>query len=52
MLQDRDSSNATAGSKRVREAKSLSDIFYHDNDSIKQEVLEHITDRFMVKVYF
>ena len=30
-------------SKRVREAKSLSDLFYHDNDSIKQEVLEHVT---------
>ena len=27
----------------MREAKSLSDLFYHDNDSIKQEVLEHIT---------
>ena len=30
-------------SKRVREAKSLSDLFYHENDSIKQEVLEHVT---------
>ena len=30
-------------SKRVREAKSLYDLFYHDNYSIKQEVLEHIT---------
>ena len=30
-------------SKRVREAKSLSDLFCHDNDTIKQEVLEHIT---------
>ena len=30
-------------SKNVREAKSLSDLFHHDNDSIKQEVLEHIT---------
>ena len=30
-------------SKRVREAKSLSDLFHHNNDSIKQKVLEHIT---------
>ena len=30
-------------SKRVREAKNLSDLFHHDNESIKQEVLEHIT---------
>ena len=30
-------------SKSVREAKSLSDLFHHDSDSIKQEVLEHIT---------
>ena len=30
-------------SKSVREAKSLSDLFHHSNDSIKQEVLEHIT---------
>ena len=29
-------------SKSVREAKSLSDLFHHDSDSIKQEVLEHI----------
>ena len=29
-------------SKRVREAKSLSDLFYHDDDSIKHEVLKHI----------
>ena len=27
----------------MREAKSLSDLFHHSNDSIKQEVLEHIT---------
>ena len=30
-------------SKSVREAKSLSGLFHHSNDSIKQEVLEHIT---------
>ena len=30
-------------SKSVREAKSLSDLFHHSNDSIKQEVLEHVT---------
>ena len=30
-------------SKKMREAKSLSDLFYRDSDSIKQEVLEHIT---------
>ena len=29
-------------SKRVREAKSLSDLFYHEDDSIKHEVLKHI----------
>ena len=44
MLQDRDIVlMLQLRSKRVREAKSLSDLFYHDNDSIKQEVLEHIT---------
>ena len=44
MLQDRDIIlMLQLRSKRVREAKSLSDLFYHDNDSIKQEVLEHIT---------
>ena len=29
-------------SKRVREAVSLSDLFYHDDDSIQQEVLKHV----------
>ena len=44
MLQDRDIVlMLQLRSKRVREAKSLSDLFYHDNDSIKQEVLAHIT---------
>ena len=44
MLQDRDIVlMLQLRSKRVREAKSLSNLFYHDNDSIKQEVLEHIT---------
>ena len=44
MLQDRDIVlMLQLRSKRVREAKSLSDLFHHDNDSIKQEVLEHIT---------
>ena len=44
MLQDRDIVlMLQLRNKRVREAKSLSDLFYHDNDSIKQEVLEHIT---------
>ena len=28
--------------KCVREAKSLSDLFHHDDDSIEQEVLHHI----------
>ena len=44
MLQDRDIVlMLQLRSKRVREANSLSELFYHDNDSIKQEVLEHIT---------
>ena len=44
MLQDRDIVlMLQLRSKSVREAKSLSDLFHHDNDSIKQEVLEHIT---------
>ena len=44
MLQDRDIVlMLQLRSKRVREAKSLSDLFHHDNDSIKQEVLEYIT---------
>ena len=44
MLQDRDIVlMLQLRSKRVREAKSLSDLFYHDNDSIKHEVLEYIT---------
>ena len=30
-------------SKRVRAAKIWSDLFYHDNDQIKKEVLEHIS---------
>ena len=29
--------------KRVREATSLFDLFHHDNDSIKREVLDHVT---------
>ena len=29
--------------KRVREAKDLSDLFHHDNDSIKREVKDHVT---------
>ena len=28
---------------RVREAMTLSDLFYHDNEHIKQDVLEHVT---------
>ena len=44
MLQDRDIVlMLQLRSKSVREAKSLSDLFHHDNDSIKQEVMEHIT---------
>ena len=44
MLQDRDIVlMLQLRSKSVREAKSLSDLFHHDNDSIKLEVLEHIT---------
>ena len=44
MLQDRDIVlMLQLRSKSVREAKSLSDLFHHSNDSIKQEVLEHIT---------
>ena len=44
MLQDRDIVlMLQLRSKRAREAKSLCDLFHHDNDSIKQEVLEHIT---------
>ena len=44
MLQDRDIVlMLQLRSKSVREAKSLSDLFHHDNDSIKQEVLEYIT---------
>ena len=44
MLQDRDIVlMLQLRSKRVREAKSLSELFYHDNDSIKQEFLEHMT---------
>ena len=44
MLQDRDIVlMLQLRSKSVREAKSLSDLFHHDSDSIKQEVLEHIT---------
>ena len=29
--------------KRVHEATSLFDLFHHDNDSIKREVLDHVT---------
>ena len=44
MLQDRDIVlMLQLRSKSVREAKSLSDVFHHSNDSIKQEVLEHVT---------
>ena len=44
MLQDRDIVlMLQLRSKRVREAKSLSDLFYHGNYRIKQEVLEHVT---------
>ena len=44
MLQDRDIVlMLQLRSKSVREAKSLSDFFHHSNDSIKQEVLEHVT---------
>ena len=44
MLQDKDIVlMLQLRSKSVREAKSLSDVFHHSNDSIKQEVLEHIT---------
>ena len=43
MLQDRDIVlMLQLRSKSVREAKSLSDLFHHDSNSIKQEVLEHI----------
>ena len=43
MLQDRDIVlMLQLRSKSVRKAKSLSDLFHHDSDSIKQEVLEHI----------
>ena len=44
MLQDKDIVlMLQLRSKCVREAKSLSDLFHHSNDSIKQEVLEHVT---------
>ena len=44
MLQDKDIVlMLQLRSKSVREAKSLSDLFHHSNDSIKQEVLEHVT---------
>ena len=44
MLQDKDIVlMLQLRSKSVREAKSLSDLFHHSNNSIKQEVLEHIT---------
>ena len=44
MLQDKDIVlMLQLRNKSVREAKSLSDLFHHSNDSIKQEVLEHIT---------
>ena len=44
MLQDRDIVlMLQLRSKCVREAKSLSDLFHHDNYRIKQKVLEHIT---------
>ena len=44
MLQDKDIIlMLQLRSKSVREAKSLSDLFHHCNNSIKQEVLDHIT---------
>ena len=44
MLQDKDIVlMLQLRSKSVREAKSLSDLFHHSNDSIKQEVLDHVT---------
>ena len=44
MLQDRDIVlMLQLRSKRVREAKNLSDLFHHDNEKTKQEVLKHIT---------
>ena len=44
MLQDKDIVlMLQLRSKSVREAKSLSDLFHHSSDGIKQEVLEHIT---------
>ena len=44
MLQDRDIVlMLQLRKKRVREATNLSDLFHHDNDSIKQEVLSHVT---------
>ena len=44
MLQDRDIVLMLQLCKKsVREAKNLSDLIYHDNDSIKQEVLDYVT---------
>ena len=43
MLQDRDIVlMLQLRDKRVREAKNLSDLFHHDDESIKLEVFEHI----------
>ena len=43
MLQDKDIVlMLQLRSKSVREAKSLGDLFYHDSDSIRQEVLEYM----------
>ena len=43
MLQDKDIVlMLQLRSKSVREAKTLSDLFYHDSDSIRQEVLEYM----------
>ena len=44
MLQDRDIVlMLQLCDKRVRKAKELSDLFHHDNKSIKEEVFEHVT---------
>ena len=44
MLQDRDIVvMLQLRSKRVQEANRLSDLFYHDNDRVKQEVVDYIT---------
>ena len=43
MLQDKDIVlMLQLRSKSVRQAKSLADLFHHDSDNVKQDVLEHI----------